>query len=85
MTQTFTPPTIEIAANNTDKEQKQEFLNVAEPSLQVIQNILSYSKNLEVKKSEMMNDIEFIKSWDCWLFFAATAELIYYLQLQYVS
>jgi hypothetical protein len=62
MTQTFTPPTIEIAANNTDKEQKQEFLNVAEPSLQVIQNILSYSKNLEVKKSEMMNDIEFIKS-----------------------
>ena len=61
MTQTFTPNT-DLTAKNTKKEQKEDFLNFAEPSESTINTILSYSKNLEVKPSNLIKTLEFIKS-----------------------
>ncbi len=61
MTQTFTPA-LDFTADDTKKEQKNTFLEFAEPSNNSIQNILNYSKNLEVKPSELLKTVEFVKS-----------------------
>lgn len=61
MTQTFTLD-LDFTAKETEKEQKNTFLDVAEPSESTLQNILNYSKNLEVKQSTMIKSIELLKS-----------------------
>lgn len=51
---------------HTAKELKNEALLLAnrgkEPSEFIIQNILNYSKNLEVKKTRLIPFVEFLKS-----------------------
>lgn len=61
MTQTFTPD-LDLTAKKTEKEPTDNLLENAEPSLKTIQTILNYSKNLEIKRSAFINDIEVIKS-----------------------
>lgn len=61
MTQTFTLD-LDFTAKETEKQQKNSLPEVAEPSERTIQNILSYSKNLEVKHSGLIQPIELIKS-----------------------
>lgn len=61
MTQTFTPD-LDLTAQDTEKELTAGFLSHAEPSKGTIQNILNYSRNLEIKKSQLIPAIEIIKS-----------------------
>lgn len=61
MTQTFTQA-LDFTANDTEKEQKNAFLEFAEPSNYTIQNILNFSRNLEVKQSKLVKTIELLKS-----------------------
>lgn len=60
MTQTFTLD-LDLTAKQNEKEFNQEF-DFAGPSEQTIQNILNFSRNLEVKKSEFLKSIELLKS-----------------------
>ena len=60
MTQTFTPD-LDLTAEKLEKLEKSLSYN-AEPSNTTIQNILNYSRNLEVKQSSLINHIEMIKS-----------------------
>ena len=61
MTQTFTP-VLDLTAQLSEKESENTFSSLAEPSFNTIQNILNYSKNLEIKKSRMLEAIEVMKS-----------------------
>lgn len=61
MTQTFTSNLNEIATKS-NKDLKDQFANFAEPSKNVIDNILNFSKNLEIKKSKFVDFVEVIKS-----------------------
>ncbi|MDO8998545.1 MAG: hypothetical protein Q7W45_02190 [Bacteroidota bacterium] len=58
MTSTFTSNLI-TTATKLEKDQLPEF---AEPSKNVINNILNFSKSLEIKKSRFVDLIEVIKS-----------------------
>ena len=61
MTKTFT-----LHFDITEKKAKETKISngnaSAEPSAQTIQNILNYSKNLEVRRSANLSFIEFVKS-----------------------
>ena len=58
MTQTFTPN-----LNETNlKLEKVQFSGFIEPSKNVLDNILNFSKNLEIKHSKLVDVIEVIKS-----------------------
>lgn len=63
MTQTFTPA-LEITANPTKntEEETTSLPEFAEPSPNTIKNILNYSKSLEIKRSELINHVEIVKS-----------------------
>lgn len=61
MTQTFTLD-LDFTAKNIEKELKSQFLEIAEPSEKTIQNILNFSRNLEIKKSRFLPPIEVIRS-----------------------
>jgi len=61
MTQTFTLD-LDFTAKQTKKEQENGYLELAEPSENTIQNILNFSKNLEVKQSKLIKAVEFLKS-----------------------
>jgi hypothetical protein len=61
MMQTFTPGP-DLAANETEKEEKSTLLEFAEPSENTLQNILNYSKNLEIKQSKWISSVELLKS-----------------------
>jgi hypothetical protein len=61
MTKTFTLD-LDFTANDIKKEQKNTFLNIAEPSERTLQNILNFSKNIEVKHSKLVRSMEWIKS-----------------------
>jgi hypothetical protein len=61
MTQTFTSAS-DFTAEQPQKELKNTFLASAEPSENTIQNILNFSKNLEIKQSKLVNFIELIRS-----------------------
>jgi hypothetical protein len=66
MTQTFTSNLNETATklekeNHYQLSDSDSFRN-AGPSINVINNILNFSKNLEVKRSRFVNTIEVIKS-----------------------
>ena len=61
MIQTFTPA-LDITVADTEKESKNNFFDLAEPSNLTIQNILNYSKNLEVKQSRLIREVELMKS-----------------------
>ena len=61
MIKTFTPD-LEIAVNSTETEAENQVLEHAEPSLQTIRNILTYSKNLEIQRSESIGDLSFVRS-----------------------
>ncbi len=61
MTKTFTK-SLDINEINLKKEEKIPFFTVSEPSKNVIQNILNFSKNLEVRHSKLIPPIELIKS-----------------------
>lgn len=61
MTQTFTS-NLNETATKSKTDLKDQFANFAEPSKNVINNILNYSKNLEIKRSKFVDMIELIKS-----------------------
>ena len=61
MTETFTPG-LDLNVKPSLEEPKIPFAGFAEPSKNVIKNILNYSKNLEIKKSVLVSDISLIKS-----------------------
>ena len=61
MTETFTPG-LDLPVKPSLKESKIPFSGFAEPSKNVINNILNFSLNLEVKKSTLMDNISLIKS-----------------------
>jgi hypothetical protein len=61
MTQTFTLD-LDFTAKETEKETKNTFLDFAEPSKNTLQNILNFSRNLEVRQSQLINTIELLKS-----------------------
>jgi len=61
MTQTFTPD-LDLTAQDTEKELTEGFLSHAGPSNGTIQNILNYSRNLEIRKSQLIPAIEIVKS-----------------------
>lgn len=61
MTQTFTL-TPDFTAKNKQSLAKSEFPDFAEPSQHLIQNILNFSRNLEVKPSQYVKHVELVKS-----------------------
>ena len=61
MTKTFTQRP-DLTAITLKKEKKIPFFEVAGPSNTIIQNILNFSKNLEVKHSRLIPPIELIRS-----------------------
>lgn len=61
MIQTSTPD-LDFTAKETQTEQKPGLPEIAEPSERTIQNILNYSRNLEVKQSMFIKDVEILKS-----------------------
>lgn len=61
MIQTFTLD-LDFTAKSTEKEQKNTFLEFAEPSKNTLATILNFSRNLEVKQSKLINSIELLKS-----------------------
>ncbi len=61
MTQTFTS-NLNETATQSNKDLKDQFANFVEPSKNVIDNILNFSKNLEIKKSKFVDFVEVIKS-----------------------
>jgi hypothetical protein len=61
MTQTFTS-NINETATKSNNDPKDQFANFAEPSKNVINNILNFSKNLEIKRSKFVDMIELVKS-----------------------
>ncbi|MES2681683.1 MAG: hypothetical protein V4635_17440 [Bacteroidota bacterium] len=61
MTETFTHG-LDLNVKPSPEEPKIPFAGFAEPSKNVIQNILNFSKNLEIKRSKFVSDIELIKS-----------------------
>jgi hypothetical protein len=61
MTKTFTSD-LEFTAKQTEKDQENPSFQVAEPSFQTIENILNFSKNLEVKKSRLVKNFEYLRS-----------------------
>jgi hypothetical protein len=61
MTQTFTS-NLNETATQSNKDLKDQFAGFAEPSKNVIDNILNFSKNLEIKHSKFVDAIEVMKS-----------------------
>ena len=61
MTKTFTSD-LEFTAKQTEKDQDNPSFQFAEPSFETIQNILNFSKNLEVKASQLLKSVDFLKS-----------------------
>jgi len=61
MTKTFTSKLNETAIKS-ETDQADQFPQFAEPSKNVIDNILNFSKNLEIKKSRFVDTIEVIRS-----------------------
>ena len=61
MTKTFTQRP-DFTGEYTIKEEKIPFIPSTEPSSRVIQNILNFSKNLEIKTSRFLPPMELIKS-----------------------
>ncbi|MBX3164991.1 MAG: hypothetical protein KF900_10970 [Bacteroidetes bacterium] len=61
MTQIFTQ-TLDFTAKTKQSPQKSGFPDFAAPSQHIIQNILSFSRNLEVKASQYVKHIELVKS-----------------------
>lgn len=61
MTETFTPG-LDLTVKPTAEEQKIPLADFAEPSENVIKNILNFSKNLEIRPSRLIREIELIKS-----------------------
>ncbi len=61
MTRTFTSNLNETAIKPA-KDHGDQLPEFAEPSKNVIDNILNFSKNLEIKKSRLVDTVEVIKS-----------------------
>ncbi len=61
MTKTFTSH-LDITEKNTKEAKLLNVIQNTEPSAQTIQNILNYSKNLEVYPSNHLQFIEVLKS-----------------------
>ena len=61
MTKTFTP-NLDFTEKNNKEAKLLDVIQNAEPSAQTIQNILNFSKNLAVFKSNHLSFIEVIKS-----------------------
>ncbi|MEI6019812.1 MAG: hypothetical protein WCR21_01670 [Bacteroidota bacterium] len=61
MTKTFTP-NLDFTEKNNKEAKLLDVIQKAEPSAQTIQNILNFSKNLAVFKSNHLSFIEVIKS-----------------------
>ena len=61
MTSTFTPNLNETTIK-LEKDYQNQFPDFVDPSKNVINNILNFSKNLDVKKSRFVDAIEIMKS-----------------------
>ncbi|MEO6302069.1 MAG: hypothetical protein ABIP51_02745 [Bacteroidia bacterium] len=61
MTRTFTSQLNETAIKSA-KDHEDQLPEFAEPSKNVIDNILNFSKNLEVKRSRFVDFVEVTKS-----------------------
>lgn len=61
MTKTFTSKLNETAIKS-ETDRADQFPQFAEPSKNVIDNILNFSKNLEIKRSRFVDTIEVIRS-----------------------
>lgn len=61
MTQTFTLD-FDFTAKNTGAEARKEFPEQAEPSENTLKNILNFSRNLEVKRSTLLETVDWMKS-----------------------
>jgi hypothetical protein len=61
MVKTFTPA-LDFIAEQNEKEAKDTSFGLSEPSQNVIQTILNYSRNLEVKQSKLLRNLELLKS-----------------------
>jgi hypothetical protein len=56
-------PELELTPNELHQNQSQQASQEAsEPSWTVLQNILNFSKNLEVKQSTLLGAVDFIRS-----------------------
>jgi hypothetical protein len=62
MIQTSTLSPLLTAAPKPDQTPQAELAGPAEPSIQVIRNILNFSANLEIKASKLIRHIEVIRS-----------------------
>jgi hypothetical protein len=58
----ITTSTPELDLTVTTPQQKTEEFGLETPSVKVINSILNYSKNLEIKVSKLVTEIEVIKS-----------------------
>lgn len=61
MVKTFTPSN-DLPVTPSALEQEALLAERAEPSARTLQAILNFSRNLEVKPSALVNNIEFIRS-----------------------
>ncbi|MDI1353767.1 MAG: hypothetical protein PSX36_02525 [bacterium] len=61
MIQTFTHAS-QSTANQSKRKKEDEPFTFAEPSFNTIQTILNFSKNLEIRHTKFVRDIEIIKS-----------------------
>lgn len=61
MTQIFTQ-TPNLSAKTQETQAKDSFPDLAGPSQNTLQNILNFSKNLEVKTSKFLEYVEMMKS-----------------------
>ena len=64
MTKTFTPLSKENSDINTDSLflEKPESLTIITPGMDTINNILMFSRNLDVRPSQLTNHIIYLKS-----------------------
>ncbi len=59
---TTSTPALDFTGNKLKSSTEDQTPDFASPSLRTLENILNYSKNLEIKKSKFVQEIEFIKS-----------------------
>lgn len=59
---TTSTPALDLAGKKTEEEKQSRLPDFDTPSVNTINTILNYSKNLEIKKSRLVNEVELIKS-----------------------
>jgi hypothetical protein len=55
-------PALDFTANKIKSSTENQIPDFAAPSFRTIEAILNYGKNLEIRKSKLVQEVEFIKS-----------------------